>query len=105
MDLSVVLTSVVCSALVSGGFILLNAHLDRAARRKELLFRTSFELAQERSKMTWDVAKTSNSHVLLKDPVYQAEHYYKWVKHLYETGELPEIAKIFLAEESKKYEL
>lgn len=105
MDVKVVLTSVFCSALVSGFCVLLNAYFDRKARIKELIFKTAFELAHERAKMTLDIAKSTQQKTLILDPVHSAEEYHEWVKYFYDNGKLPEDAASVREAGNKKYGL
>lgn len=102
MDLNVILTSVLCSAIVSGVFVFLNAFLDRKARVKELQFKIAFELAHENAKRTLEVAMATQQRAIIADPIYHAESYQKWVKHFYESGKLPPEASEKLKKDKEK---
>lgn len=86
----VVLTSAVCSAVVSGLVGFLNAYLDRRSRRSELKFRLAVELAREHVQRRLDMAVASKRSIEVPDSIFVAESYIKCVDQLYKTGKIPD---------------
>jgi ABC-type amino acid transport substrate-binding protein len=99
-----VLTSAAVGVLVSGAVTLWGQYLERGARRKELLFAKSLEVAKRRNEM---MLQTNRERAILSDEVVLAGLYYGWLKELFESGELPPEAKkspsyVFLIEAMSK---
>lgn len=105
IDLATVLTSAGVAAVVTAGMQLLNGHLERRARhaeqvteretrRRQVLLEKALEIAQERLRFGWEVAKQNRQPMEMYDQIALAEVYYKWLAHLFEHGELPPDAKI-----------
>ena len=84
-----VLTSAAVGVLVSGVVTLIGQHLERRARRDELLLREALELAKARRTLALEVAKLTDSNVSLIDDAINAETYFRWLKSLLESGKLP----------------
>jgi hypothetical protein len=85
----VVLTSSAVGVLASSVVTLLAQHLERSARRDELILTKSLEIAAHRSDLAVEVAKGTTLAVSLLDEVITAETYYTWLKSLLDTGKLP----------------
>jgi len=92
LNWQVILTSAFFSTVISGIFLLISSSQNRSAQRQETLFRLSFQLAKERTDLGLEMAKRTNTPSAFRDNVFLAEEYYKWLKHFYKTGELPEEA-------------
>jgi hypothetical protein len=84
-----VVTSAGIGSLVSAGLILLNAHLERRARREELLLSKAIDLAQERINLALAVARENKDRMRLPDATFMAVDYFRWLRHLLRHGELP----------------
>ena len=89
MNWATVLTSAAVGVLVSGLLTLLGQHLERKARRDELILTKALETAMHRTKVAVDVARNSGAGLSLADEVICAETYVRWLKHLMKTGSLP----------------
>jgi hypothetical protein len=63
--------------------------IERRSRRKELLLAEAVELAVERVRFSFEVAKAANESAALADPGITCATYYKWLRHILDTGELP----------------
>ena len=100
-NLIAVMQVVGTSALTSLLFGFINSCLDRRARRKELLFTRAFQLAKDRTELIKEVASKTGGEAKLRDNVFLAKEYYKWLEHFYDSGDLP--AEAYKVEtESKK---
>lgn len=85
-------SSVATAAIVSGAVLFLNGWRDRRTRRKELLFNLSFKLADNLMDQAKEKAKTSSRPIKVKDTIFYAEEYYRWIDHMYSNGKLPKEA-------------
>ncbi len=105
IDLATVLTSAGVAAVVTAGMQLLNGHLERRARhaeqvteretrRRQVLLEKALEIALERIRFGYQVAKENRQRTEIYDQVVMAEVYYKWLAHLFEHGELPPGANV-----------
>lgn len=92
MAIEIIVTSAVTASIVSALVVLINGHLERRNRRNEMIFNIAFNLATERTKFVFEVAKASNRRAEFQDTIMLMETYYKWAKVLYEKGELPQDA-------------
>lgn len=93
MDLSsVVLTSIVVSAGVSGAFTLIgqlvNQCLASKARQRELVFNAAIDLAKERRKLLIETAKEQDRNLDLLPDVYTTADIYVSLNHIFEKGRL-----------------
>ena len=88
-----ILTSAAVASLVSAAMQLFGAHLERRARRRELLLARALDLAAAKTEIAMRVAKESGATVTLYDNIFQAEGYFRWLSHLMDHGELPPDAK------------
>jgi hypothetical protein len=88
-----VLTSAGVAAFVSGLITLVGQHLERRARREEILIQKALEIAVHRSGLALDVAKSTGVEASLYDEVINAATYYRWLKELLYKGVLPEDAQ------------
>jgi hypothetical protein len=84
-----VLTSAAVGALVSSGVTLIGQHLERRARRDELLFNKAIDLAEAQREFFLAFADKSGATATLIDPAINAETYFRWFKILLDTGKLP----------------
>jgi len=85
-----ILTSVVVSAVVASIFNLFGQAAERRARKKELLFQKTFELAQANREFLLEVSKTTGKTTSIADYVEYAVMYYWLLEALYHKGKLPE---------------
>lgn len=88
--MAMVLTSAGIAAFVSGVFTILDRALERRSRRQELALGKALEMAIERRQLVTKVAENTGKKVDLYDDVVVAEVYYRWLKHLLDTDELPD---------------
>ena len=92
MDMKIIITiitSAAVGAVVSTLMNLIGQYFERSSRRKELLLSKAVEIAIERARFTFDVAKASNECANIQDQVVMSATYYQWLKHLLDKGELP----------------
>jgi hypothetical protein len=90
MNLTVtILASAATAALVTGFFALLSQRFERAARRKELLFLKSVELAKANREFVAMVAKDMGAGARIHDYVVYAEMYNWLLTELHDSGRLP----------------
>ena len=89
MDLATVITSAAVGAVAAAGVNLVGQALERRSRRKELLLAKAVDLAVERVRFAFQVAKDSNQSTSLKAPGITCATYYKWLLHLLDKGDLP----------------
>ena len=91
MNLAVtILTSALVSALVTGAFALLAQSIERKARRKEMLFLRSLELAKANREFIAMAADKTGQTARISDYVVYAEMYYWLLTALNDNGRLPE---------------
>ena len=90
----VVLTSSAVGVLVGSIVTLIGQHLERRARRDELLLAKALEMAVHRTNTAVQVAGQTGGSVSLVDDVINAEKYYRWFKTLLDTGKLPPDADV-----------
>jgi hypothetical protein len=84
-----VVTSAAVGALASSVLSLVGQHLERKARREEILLVKSIEMAIDRSRLVKEVASETNRRALLQDTIFLAKDYYTDLKHLIDKEELP----------------
>jgi hypothetical protein len=89
MDFATVVTSAAVGAVSAAVVNLIGQSLERRSRRSELLLAKAVELAVERVRFAFEVARASQQDAALKDPGITCATYYKWLRHLLENGELP----------------
>ena len=90
MDASVtILTSVVVSAVVASLFNLTGQIFERRARRKELIFLKSVELAKANRDFMLMFAEKTGQTLKIADYAAYAEMYYLLLKELHDNGSLP----------------
>lgn len=92
MDLATVVTSAAIGAVAAAIVNLVGQTLERRSRRRELLMAKAVDLAVERVRFVWEVAKASSQTATLPDPGITCATYYKWLQCLLDTGELPKDA-------------
>jgi len=89
MDLwPAILASAGVAAFVSSGMGLLGQHLERNARRKELLLQQAVQLADLQQRLVFDVAKDSQRPAAIWDAAVMAAEYYHGLEDLLKTGRL-----------------
>jgi hypothetical protein len=89
MDVATVVTSAAIGAVAAAAINVVGQTLERRSRRKELLLAKAVELAMERVRFAFEVAKASGQSASLVDPGITCAGYYKWLRHLLDHGELP----------------
>ncbi len=89
MDFTTVITSAAVGAVAAGVVNLIGQLLERRSRKKELLLAKAVDLAVERVRFAFEVAKESQQRASLADPGITCGEYYKWLRHLFDHGELP----------------
>ncbi len=94
MDLLTVVTSAAVGTIVATAMSMFSQSLERRSRKRELLMQKAIELAIERARFTFDVAKASGVKASLSDPAITTETYFQWLLHLWDNGKLPEMAKM-----------
>jgi hypothetical protein len=91
MNLTVtILTSALVSAFVTGVFALLGQAIERKARRRELLFTKSVELAKANRDFIAMVADKTGQTAQISDYAVYAEMYCWLLTELHDKGRLPE---------------
>lgn len=91
MNLTVtILTSAVISATIASIFAIIGQAIERKARRKELLFVKSVELAKENREFIAMVAKETGQGACIHDYVVYAEMYCWLLTKLFDEGHLPQ---------------
>jgi hypothetical protein len=85
-----ILTSAVVSTFVTGVFALLGQAMDRKARRREMLFVKSVELAKANRDYMLQLGKDMGGGVTIHDYVPYAEMYSWLLTELHDKGRLPE---------------
>lgn len=89
MDVWTVVTSAAVGALASALVNVVGQWRERAARRRELLFRTALELAHKRQDLLVEEARRTNERLLMPDAVFNVAEYFRHLEHLFDKGELP----------------
>ncbi len=89
MNLFTVISSAAVASVVSGLMLLANGYFERKARRKETLVNLAFDLAKERTHLITKLADNLGGTADLRDNIFLAEDYYKWLKHFDAKGTLP----------------
>lgn len=88
--------TIIISAAVGGTaaalITLIGQYFERRARRKELLLSKAVELAIERARFTFDVAKASNASADIQDQAVMTATYYQWLEYFLDNGKLPPAA-------------
>jgi hypothetical protein len=84
-----VLTSAAVGVLVSGIVTLLGQHIERKAKRRELLFTQAVELARLKTDLLVAYSKDTRQPAAIHDYVAYAEMYHWLLKGLYDDGGLP----------------
>ena len=87
MDVATVVTSAAVGAVSAAVVNVIGQGLERRSRRKELLLAKAVELAVERVRLLFDAATNTGQRAGLPDPGVTCATYYRWLRHLLETGE------------------
>jgi len=91
MSLTVtILTLALVSTIVTGVFALSGQAIERKARRREVLFTKSVELAKGNRDFIAMVADKTGQSARISDYVVYAEMYYWLLTELHDKGSLPE---------------
>ena len=101
-NLLTVLISASVGVLVSGVITLVGQYLERRARRNELLLTKAIEMAKAGREWRMEAFEKSGKPGLIIDDAFIAEKYFRWLKGLLETGELPTDAQAQLKEIMEK---
>ena len=80
---------------MSGAMTLVGQHLERRARRDELLLTKALKMAIRKNEVTIKAVELSGGRGTLQDEVISAEVYLRWLKELLYNGELPPDAERF----------
>lgn len=102
MDMTIIITSAAVGAIVAALINLIGQYFERRSRRKELLLSKAVEMAIERARFTFDVAKASNACADIPDQAVMAATYYQWLKHLLDRDELPPNVNIQASETDRR---
>jgi len=97
-----ILTSAAVGALISAGIAFIDRHLERRARRKELLLVKAIDLAYRRTDTIMKIADKNRQGAALRDDVSLAADYFSYLNHLLDHGVLPEGFKTHEAKEERK---
>lgn len=92
MDIATVVTSAAVGAVAAAIVNLIGQWLERRSRSRELLLAKAVELAIERSRFAFEVAKASGQSATLRDHAELAATYFRWLNHILAKGILPEDA-------------
>lgn len=92
MDMTIIIASAAVGAIVAALINLIGQYFERRSRRKELLLSKAVEMAIERARFTFDVAKASNASADIPDQAVMAATYYQWLEYLLDRGKLPSTA-------------
>ena len=84
-----ILTSAVISAVIASLLNLFGQRIERRARRRELIFTKSVELAKENREFIVKAAKETRQEATVHDYVVYAEMYYWLLTELHDRGSLP----------------
>jgi len=88
--MAVILTSALASAVVASFFNLIGQAVERRARRRELVFMKSLELAKANREFVAMVADKTGQTARIHDYVVYAEMYFWLLTELHDHGTLPE---------------
>ena len=89
MDFPMIITSAAVGAVAASFLNLFAQWLERKSRVRELLLAKAVELATERVRFVFEVAKESQSNAKLSDPAVLAATYYQWLTSILRRGKLP----------------
>lgn len=89
MDIATIIISAAIGGLAAAVVNLIGQILERRSRREELLLAKAVDLAVERVRFAFEVAKESGQSASLRDAGITCATYYKWLAHLLDKGELP----------------
>ena len=93
MDMITIITSAAVGAIVSALINIVGQYFERESRRKELLLSKAVEMAIERARFTFDVAKASNARADIPDQAVMAATYYQWLKDILYRDKQPQDVK------------
>lgn len=87
--LTTILTSVGVSVLVSALMTLLGQHLERRARREELILQKAIDMAVQRREFVMEAIKLTQKNATFTDDIFSVEIYVRWLGSLLNHGNLP----------------
>lgn len=87
--LPIILASAAVAAVVSSMFQLIGQWRERVARRREQLLKFAIEMAVQRTELLIRAADKTDTAVKLPDNIFLATRYYRWLRQLERTGQLP----------------
>src|SRR5437870_9424124 len=87
MDIATVVTSAAVGAVSAAIVNDIGQALERRSRRQEILLAKAVELAVERVRLVFEAAKSAGQDAGLVDPGVTCATYYRWLRHLLDTGE------------------
>ena len=88
-----IITSAAVASVTAAAAQFIGARLETRARRKELLLTRALDLAQARTEMVMRIAKETGATATIRDSVFLAEGYFRWLSHLMDHGKLPSDAR------------
>jgi hypothetical protein len=89
MDWWTVITSAAVGAISAAVLNIVGQALERRSRRKELLLAKAIDVAVDRSRLVFEVAKASHGSADIGDAAVYAATYYRWFDHVLRHGKLP----------------
>ena len=89
VDFTTIITSAAVGAVAGSAITFLGQWFERRSRQKELFLAKAIELAIERARYVHELAREQQIPAELGDPGVNCATYYCWLKHLFDTGELP----------------
>jgi len=89
VDFTTIITSAAIGGVVGSAITFVGQILERKSRRKELLLAKSVELAIERARFVYKVAKDEDKEADISDPAVNCATYFRWLVYLLDKGALP----------------
>ena len=90
VDFTTIITSAAVGGVVASAIGFVGQVFERRSRRMELLLSKSIELAVERTRFVFEVAKAQKEPAEIGDPGIHFAKYFKWLQIVLEKGELPD---------------
>jgi hypothetical protein len=89
VDFITIITSAAVGGVAGSAITFLGQVLERKSRRKEILLAKSVELAIDRARFVYEVARQEEAAADIGDPAINCAIYFRWLKYLLDKGELP----------------
>lgn len=102
IDWASIVTAAAVGSIASSAITLIGQHLERIARRRELLLTKAIELARIKNDRTVQVTIASRSQAKIDDEVYLARAFFEELEHLFRAGKLPVNAEKYYEQEVKQ---